>query len=255
MDTRLIIDGDIFLYQQAFAAETEICWDEENELWTLYGELPQARAGFEESISKVQEVTGIKDYIVCFTGKKVFRLDLLPEYKVNRSGKRKPVLINPLRDYIRDKHPSMTVPHLEADDLLGCLAGPRDIMVSSDKDLQTVPGMHFNPNDPLRGVEQIVPLEAAYNHFIQTLTGDSVDNFKGCPGVGAVTARKLVPAGPPREMWNSVVEAFAKKGLDESHALTQARMAYILRGNDYNFTTNEITHWTPENYSEQDRSV
>jgi DNA polymerase-1 len=259
MSSKIIIDGDIFLYQCAFASETEVCWDAGKNFYTLYGELGPAQRAFSEQVDKVVSTVGVDDFIICFSGKDIFRKKLDPEYKANRSGKRKPVVLVPLREYIMEKYRSMAVPHLEADDLLGILAQEDDIMVTSDKDLQTVPGLHYDPRSEAKkgesGVFQIKPHEAIYHHLIQTLTGDSTDNIKGCPKVGPVTARKKLRAAPPSDMWSQVVGIFEESGMNEEYAITQARLTYILRGDDYDFRTGNINHWTPETYNEYDRTV
>jgi len=255
MNTRLIIDGDIFLYRASFGAESEVCWDSSKDFWTLYGDLNEAKSSFNEQVQKVQETTGVDDVLICFSGRDIFRKDFFPEYKANRSGKRKPVLLAPLREAITAKYSCLTIQHLEADDLLGIVATEGDIMCSSDKDLMTVPGLHYNPAQSERGVIQVTPHEAVYTHFIQTLCGDTADNFKGCPGVGVMTAKRKMLVAPPSEMWSTVVSLFEDAGLTPEDALTQARLSYILRGGDYDFVTGNINLWTPERYNEYDRTA
>ena len=63
--------------------------------------------------------------------------------------------------------------------------------------------------------------------------GDRADNYAGCPGVGDVTARKLLEKDCS---WDTVVSAFEKVGLSEEDALVQARVARILRNTDYKGT-------------------
>jgi DNA polymerase-1 len=76
------------------------------------------------------------------------------------------------------------------------------------------------------------------------MTGDTTDNYKGCPGIGAVKAKALFEKSGAN--WNTVVEAFRKAGLTEEDALVQARVAYILRGWDYNPKSREIKLWLPK---------
>lgn len=254
MKSRIIIDGDIFLYRASFGAESEVCWDTSEDFWTLYGDLNEAKSSFNEQVQRVIETVGISDICICFSGRDIFRKKFFEAYKANRIGKRKPVLLKPLRDAIEAKYNCLTIQHLEADDLLGLIAKEGDIMCSSDKDLLTVPGMHYNPMQSERGVIQVTPHEAIYTHFIQTLCGDTADNFKGCPGVGVMTARKKMLVAPPGEMWKTVVSLFEAAGLTEDDALVQARLSYILRGDDYDFITGQINLWTPEKYNEHDRT-
>ena len=74
----------------------------------------------------------------------------------------------------------------------------------------------------------------------------AVDNYPGCPGVGKVTAKKLLDKDCS---WGAVVDAYGKKGLTEQDAIHQARLAYILhREGDYDWETGEVRLWTPEVY-------
>ena len=133
-------------------------------------------------------------------------------------------------------------PSLEADDLLG-LMSTDNIMVSIDKDLQTVEGKHYNPD---KGeLYEVTADEAHYNHMFQTLCGDSTDGYKGCPSVGAKTAEKILDV-PTGDMWSEVLATYEKKGLTYEDALIQARIARILRGDEYNLDTGEMNLWTPE---------
>ena len=58
-----------------------------------------------------------------------------------------------------------------------------------------------------------------------------------------VTARRLLDEDCS---WKTVVSAFEKQGLSENDALTQARVARILRAEDYNFKTHKPILWTPK---------
>ena len=83
--------------------------------------------------------------------------------------------------------------------------------------------------------------EADFNFLYQTLVGDSTDNYKGCPTVGAKKAEKLLL--DKGATWNTVVDAYASQGLGEEVAIENARLARILRDGEYNFKTKEVTLW------------
>jgi DNA polymerase-1 len=87
-------------------------------------------------------------------------------------------------------------------------------------------------------VSEITEAEADRTHLIQTLTGDRTDGYPGCPGIGEKRAEAIADGG-----WSAVVESYEKAGLGEEYALTQARMAYILRHGDYKRGT--VRLWTP----------
>ena len=141
---------------------------------------------------------------------------------------------------------------LEADDLIGIM-GTRPqyegaVMVSLDKDFRTIPGIHFNPSKERKPVAVTLP-QADRAWMYQTLIGDSTDNYKGCPGIGPKKADAFLrhPSvnAPLEFLWSFVVNAFRSKGLTERDALVQARVARILRDEDYNKTTKEVRLWHP----------
>jgi DNA polymerase I len=88
-------------------------------------------------------------------------------------------------------------------------------------------------------------LEADVYFYRQVLTGDSTDGYPGCPGVGPKTAEKLIPEEDFTEAsaWGTVIKQYEKKGFGPDYALTQARLARILRNTEYTF--DELQLWTP----------
>ena len=62
------------------------------------------------------------DFVIALTDKDNFRKDVLPSYKDNRKQKRKPMVLNALREYVIKKYNAVIYPKLEADDVLGILS-------------------------------------------------------------------------------------------------------------------------------------
>jgi DNA polymerase-1 len=86
--------------------------------------------------------------------------------------------------------------------------------------------------------------EDAWRNFLtQTLTGDVTDGFPGCPGIGPVTAKKLLDT--KGATWETVKHVYLKAGLTEEDALTQARCARILHESDWDFEKGEVILWNP----------
>ena len=242
MAKRAFIDADMPLYSVAFSVEEAVDWGDD--LWTLHADLGQARDLFDLWVDTVKTDLKVKEVVLCLSDKQNWRKDLYPEYKANRSRNRKPVVFRPLRDWIITRYKAKVVPDLEADDLLGINANKStNILVSGDKDLRTVPGLHYNPDRADKGVVRIIEDEGRYNHMMQTLTGDAVDNFKGCPGVGPKAAQKVLADLSPDEYWPAVVARYEKAGLTEEDALLQARLAFILTKPYYK--RKEVILWTP----------
>jgi DNA polymerase-1 len=242
--TTLLVDADVPLYKAAFASEVETDWG--NDVWTLHGNMAQAKEIFNQEIDDIRAAFPPDSHVVlCLSDSSNFRKGLMSTYKDNRKNVRKPLLLKALRAWVDDMDEAVCSPTLEADDILGLLSHlPGHIMVSIDKDLKTVPGQHYNPSFPDDGVYTVTPDEAHYNHMYQTLCGDSTDGYKGCPGVGPVAAAKLLDV-PVDNMWAAVQLAFSKKGINRCDALVQARLARILRGDEHDFMGN-LNLWSPD---------
>ena len=246
-----ILDGDILIYQAASKAETFVQWSDE--VWTLHARADIAEELLGGYIETMIDKVGATEFSIAVTTGKLFRHEIYPAYKGNRDARKKPMLIGHLREWVMAQYgdKAYCVNRLEADDVMGILStsptrikGDR-IIVSLDKDFRTIPGKFYD-----YGKDHTYEIsEDDANHFwmLQTLMGDATDHYPGCPGMGPVSAAKLLPEGMPlEEMWPLVVSAFAKKGLDEDYAILMARLARILRTGDYNFKTKEVNLWTPQ---------
>jgi 5'-3' exonuclease len=253
--TKLLIDGDEYLFVACVLAETDIRWDEQNHV--LQANENEAWVNFVKSIERVAskfDVDPVKDVTLCFSGTYAtpnFRLAIDPNYKLSRADKRKPLCYADLRETVDELYTTQTFPGLEADDVMGIMATqPKAncIIVSQDKDMKTLPAKVWTGKELLT----ITPDEANYWHMFQTLTGDATDGYKGCPGMGPVGAKKLLdnPDQYPGEtyaeaVWRAVVEAYMKKTLTEEDALRNARLARILRWDDWDRKNKRPILWTP----------
>lgn len=245
-----IIDADIYIYQAASAVETPIDWGDG--LWTLHADEKQATILFNETITQLADAVDADEVILALSDKENFRKNILPSYKSNRSGVRKPMLIPRLRTVAIARWNTYLRPGLEGDDIIGILStwgGLRGtkIIVTGDKDMYTIPGQVYMSHKPEFGIAKVSTDEARYHHMLQTLTGDTTDGYSGCPGVGPVKARKILDTveGEPKDYWAAVVKAYEKAGLSEEEALVQARVAYILQASHYDFHNKEPILWTP----------
>ena len=248
----LLLDGDIFVYQIASAMEIATDWGDD--LWTLHADAQEGKLALDSYIENVRLSLEADELVVALSDRSAnFRKLILPTYKHNRAKVRKPMILMELREYVTTRYKTYIKPCLEADDVLGILATTNvikgdKIIVSIDKDLKSIPGAHYNMKHPEDGVFEMSTEEADKWHMIQTLTGDATDGYVGCPGIGAKTAEKLLAEAETytyEHMWPIVVEAYAKKGLSEEEALTMARVARILRKEDYDFKKRQVIPWQP----------
>nr|DAR49144.1 MAG TPA: Exodeoxyribonuclease [Bacteriophage sp.] len=245
---KILFDADMVVFRATSSVETPIHWG--NDLWTLHADAGEAQAKVDETILSLTEKVlkhykyeGKYEIIMCFSDTNNFRMKILPTYKINRADKRKPVCYYAVKQWVEANYTCYQRPGLEADDCIGILATLKanTVIISGDKDFKTIPGRFY---DFLRNeFYDITTEQANYWHLYQTLIGDVTDNYKGCPGMGPVSAQKLLDK--EGATWATVVSAFEKKGLTEKDALVQARVARILRASDYDFKTKQPIIWHP----------
>lgn len=252
----LLIDGDIFIYQIASKAEKPIDWGDGQ--WTLGADQQSAQQELDDYFSKLKETLEADALIIAIKDKLNWRRDVLASYKAHRAVVREPMLRQPLMQYVSDNYRVFSRPTLEGDDVLGILSTSNQIVkgekviVSTDKDMKQIPGLSYNPNRPEAGIVETDEMAADMWHMTQTLTGDSTDGYSGCPGVGPKTASRIlceaIKNGEPGmlgDIWRDVVQAYEGKGLTESDALVQARVARICRASDYDFKERKVILWQP----------
>jgi DNA polymerase-1 len=234
----LLIDGDVFVYQFACAAEVATHWGDD--FWTLHADAKTTKEKLDAFMDELKAKLEADHLIIALSDptRNYFRKQILPTYKANRDKVRKPIILKELRGYMEAQYECFERPGLEGDDVLGILATSEKIVkgekviVSIDKDLKTIPGLHYNTNKPELGVYAITEEEADYWHLFQTLTGDPSDGYSGCPGIGPKKAEELLADSAT---WETVERVFQKAGLGSEEAKAQSQMARILRAQDYDF--------------------
>jgi DNA polymerase-1 len=236
----LLIDGDEIIWRVAAALEKETQWDEQN--WVLWSNAEEVWQEATAAVARLFDRFGSQRHALAFTGRNNFRKTIEPTYKANRTGKRKPMCYAVLRERCLETFNCVSHEGLEADDVMGILAtkpgAQRRIICGQDKDFKSVPCEHWDGKDLVSYSSD----EADLAHLMQTLTGDAADGYKGCPGIGPAKAAKVLEKGP---FWCEVVNAYRKAGLNEAEALTQARLARILRWTDWDSENRKPILWTP----------
>lgn len=246
MSTKLLIDGDVLAFAVAAGCEVNIRWGDG--IWSTQLDEREAFQVADTRIKEWRALLQADSVLIAFSDSRNWRKEILPSYKFNRKGK-KPLGFAPLREYLCETYPSKVLPTLEADDVLGLEATKpkrqRQIIVSIDKDLKSIPGLLWNPDKPELGIQEITKEEADFNHLMQALTGDSTDGYSGCPGIGPKTAEKILASATNK--WKEVVKVYEKASLSETVALEQARVARILRHGEYDTKKQEVILWKPTN--------
>ena len=243
----LLIDADIFIYQAATNAEIALEWAEDE--WTLHAHAGPAKEWIRDKFERLADELKAEAWVAAVSDPGSFRKELVdPTYKSNRKKKRQPMIRKALRDFVMDELNGFMRLGLEGDDVLGILATAKTlypgekIIVSTDKDMKTIPGKLYNDGKGTRTV--VSPWEADLWFLMQTLMGDTTDGYPGCPGFGPKTAEKLLAGvNTLAAGWSAVVKAYEKAGKTKADALTQARLARILRASDYDFKKKEVILW------------
>jgi DNA polymerase I len=261
-----LIDAELYLFRAAAASQYEEEWAPDE--WTYVCRHGEARAHFQDQMAEIKGRLPDHDLVLCFGDSASFRYSLWPTYKANRKTNRKPAGYGKLLEWAKESAEGRgwrvfkrvapplglgTMAEVEGDDMLGLAYAPGDVIVSEDKDMLSLPGLHLRGLGLLGGAGELVEVsqaEADRWFFTQTLTGDSADNYPGCSGIGAVKAAKILEGlKDPVVMWKHTLAAFIKAGHSEQFAITQARCARILRAGEYGWdaVTGESGPilWTP----------
>ena len=250
--TKLLIDADVLAFEASVIAEESIEWKEE--MWTVHADMALAKARVVNRVEEFKEKLQANDVVMCLSDRANFRRKLNPDYKSNRSKARLPIILKQVKQWIIDELDGQLWSTLEADDIISILATDKEmdeetIVVSIDKDFQSVPGIYYDYNKD--ETHHVSEEEADNYHLIQTLTGDATDGYGGVPKVGPVAATKALDKNGYN--WDTVVGMYEKAGLNEGDALMNAWMARLLRADNYSFRTNTIKKlWTPRNYQTKD---
>lgn len=248
---KLLFDGDLLCYKASSAVQKDIDWGDG--LFTCHAYLEDAQdalytelSDIKEDIKEFYDISNATPYFI-FSGSNNFRKGLNPEYKSNRADKRKPTCYYALVYSIFSLHSdnssvlvALSEDKLEGDDLIGIYATkyPEDsLIVSMDKDFKTVPCRFYD-----FGKKELSSHFEDWNYWLayQTLVGDISDGYKGCKGVGSISAKKILSKVEPKDYWEAVLKTYSKAGMSEEDAIMNLRMAHILWNTDYDFDSKEI---------------
>lgn len=180
-------------------------------------------------LSSILEDTKADDYIIYLSGKDNFRDSLVDYYKANRDRSTRPEHYNNITKYLLDHWKTEVIDGMEADDALGINQTENTIICSIDKDLDNVPGWHYNfVKGELYNVE---PLEALHNFYGQLITGDPGDNIPGLFKIAGkrATAKLIEPIlhmEAEKEMWEYVHRVYSTVfyDIDTTNPFTQGEI-------------------------------
>jgi DNA polymerase-1 len=233
-----VLDGDILCYRAAFWADQEGVEYLEERL--------------EHDIKAWTPAGMTKTYIAMSCSRKDnYRRDFWEAYKAHRDvRKQTPDSMDYALELI-NQHDILTVPRLEADDIMGIMASSgKGIAVTIDKDLRSVPGWHWNP-DKEHTPDIVDEYTADLNFHKQWIMGDTTDNIPGIWKWGPAKAEKWLKYVHPRNWSAAVLAAYDQAKpqggtkYDYDYCLAMARCVRILRDGEYDKQTKQIKLYCP----------
>jgi len=197
-------------------------------------------------IEAIFDATETNSYQLYLTGDGNYRESLVDYYKMNRKDSRKPHWYTEIREYLINNWGAEVVDGCEADDAMGIAqyvywnelapdtelnkAGAHTIICTLDKDLNMIPGWHYNwVNQEKYWVTED---EATLFYYTQLLTGDSTDNIAGVPKCGPAKARKILEGATTEyDMYSRCLKAYeeAYPSLGYVKLKENADLLWILR--------------------------
>lgn len=213
-----LIDGDVLKYSCGFASDAQA-----KKAGAEYEELRFCLHGVNKLINNIMQVTGADEYLPLVSHPINRRKEQWSEYKANRDPLHKPYWFDKIHEFLFDRHGALySAEGDEADDAMGIYQCSHEdtIICSIDKDLDCIPGWHYNFSKTRKeaGVYFVEEVDANRFFYKQILTGDSADNIPGLFKTHKIKATKkwLKPIDDltnPSDMYQYVVECY--KGNEE----------------------------------------
>lgn len=250
----LLVDGDIVAYRCSAAAEKTkylaLLDAEEGGVMAVYFDTAKEAKDYAEPLGfdvwsrkEVQPVehaiqiaktsmqaiaTKFPDAIVqvYLSGDRNFRDGIWQtrKYKGNRTADR-PKHLESVRDFLKTSWFATVSNNQEADDDIGIASGAGTVVVSTDKDLDQIPGWHWNfVSDETYYVSEKDAKQFIYE---QVIAGDAVDNIPGLPGYGIKTARKYLDQHEDKR--EATIKLFLEEGKDYAYFHEMETLVTILR--------------------------
>jgi 5'-3' exonuclease len=229
-------------------------------------------------VASWQKLAQCSSSILCLSSIKSdnFRHRLFAGYKANRKDNEKPEGYHAIREALEAEFETYAEPNLEADDLMGIASTTEKaqcVIVSGDKDMQTIPGLLLNPFKHAKPI-RVRQAQADEAWLRQTIIGDAVDGYPGIKGAGPTAADAILTSphrlrkvtemvgkkapkpktkwvkGEPTTVWQSMLDYAAKAGMSTEELIVQAQLARILRAGDFNKETRTVRLWRPGGHQE-----
>lgn len=145
----------------------------------------------DSKIKHILVTLGATHFIAFVDGRGNFRKKVKSDYKANRDPSQIPESLDIAKQYCVERFKAVQADGIEADDAIAMThtfytkAGMKDMaIVSADKDMQQIPGLHFKIYKTDITRIEVSEQEAFDNLYNQMIQGDTADNIKGIKGFG-----------------------------------------------------------------------
>lgn len=281
--SKVLIDGDVLIYECAFAGQQTAYWYEGErfrraidaqdhveakglnyrqlrkdgviESTTEYLDASVCEKSFKKKLGDILTQCNCDDYLIIVSGDSNFRdeMETTRPYKEKRPPK--PYHYQFMRSCVLSDNNSELTLGIEADDLFGIMMtdDPNHIIATVDKDLNMIPGRHYDWN---KGIKyKTNPAQSLYWFHTQLLTGDSVDSIPGIPGLGEKKAIKLLEGSmdDPRAGWETVLSEYLKGPFEfkDKSKTPDDNMAYLTeQGQLLWMMRHPEERWNPQHHEE-----
>lgn len=192
----LLIDGDLIAWRTATSIPAG------NNPYVLYERINYL-------LDSIFNALNTDSYLIYISDKTntSYRSLINPTYKANRKDIVRPEALDVCFEYLTNYWRAISIPYYEADDALGWNQTENTIICTIDKDLDMIPGKHYNF---VRHKEyEVSNLDAIQFFYKQMLIGDNADNIKGIYQIGPKKAAKLIdPLTEEQEMFDLVYNKY-----------------------------------------------
>jgi len=244
-----LIDGDCVGYRAAASCQP-------TKTKPYLEPLEAALGRCEDTMQRILYATNAESYKVFIGGNDNFRYSINPEYKANRKDMPRPEWLQPVREYLVTQYGAQICDGIEADDALGIHQDKENgstTIVSVDKDLLMIPGLHYNfVKDEHTSVWA---LDGKLWFYRQLIMGDGADNIFGYDGKARDKVPKFLQPDidmlytytDEREMYEHVLDMYQMNGQGRDVMHMNAHCLYIQH--------KENDKWEVPNSKEKENSV
>ena len=214
-----IVDADSILFKAACTADSR----------------HDVRKSIKDILSEIDRECFLNEIRIAIKGRGNFRYNCYDQYKSNRRPIEDKVkeFLNYGHTWIQENYPCTQADGMEADDLcsIWCWEALNAeipyVLAHIDKDLDQIPGAHYNYNK--KEHYTVSAVDGYHKLMTQWLMGDSTDGIPGVPGIGPAKAKKLLTGVPLERLERRVKALYRINGLSKKYCKSMYDCVYMLQ--------------------------